>query len=208
MQLTSNSFHDGALIPSDHALAKTADPGPVELSTNRNPHLSWSDVPEGTQSFVVTCIDPDAPTVADDVNKSDREVPSTLPRGDFTHWLLADIPASTAEIAAGSHCFEVTPGGKPASAPLGVHGVNDYTSWFAGDPEMGGVWHGYDGPAPPWNDSIPHRYVFTVYAVDVEHLGLDPGFSADELTRALDGHVLASASITGTYATNPRIVNA
>lgn len=208
MQLTSNSFSDGERIPAHYALARAADPGPVELSANCNPHLSWSHVPDGTRSFVITCIDPDAPTVADDVNQPDREVPSTLPRADFTHWLLVDVPSDVREIAEGSHCSSVTAGGKPAgSSPVGNHGINDYTAWFSGDPDMGGVWHGYDGPAPPWNDSIPHRYVFTVYAVDVESLGLGTGFTRDDLTAALDGHILDSASITGTYVTNKRLLS-
>ena len=46
-------------------------------------------------------------------------------------------------------------------------GINDYTGWFAGDKDMAGNYFGYDGPCPPWNDEIPHRYVFTLYALDV-----------------------------------------
>ena len=33
---------------------------------------------------------------------------------------------------------------------------------------MSGDYFGYDGPCPPWNDSIVHHYVFTVYALDVD----------------------------------------
>jgi Raf kinase inhibitor-like YbhB/YbcL family protein len=206
VQLRSDTLVDGARTPTDHVLAVAADPGPVTFSTNRNPHLAWTDVPAGTRSFVVTCIDHDCPSAPDDVNRTGREVPASLRRVDFTHWLLADVPASVREIPEGSHSDSVTPRGKPAdAAPVGVHGVNDYTSWFAGDPDMEGVWCGYDGAAPPWNDSIPHRYEFTVTAIDIPSLGLDAGFSRDDLEAAMDGHVLASASLTVTHVTNPRI---
>lgn len=206
MNLSSDSFHDRGKIPARCALAVPADPGPVALSENRSPHLSWDEIPAGTKSFVVTCIDHACPSAPDDVNQPDRLVPETLPRVDFTHWLLADIPSTVVEFAEGAHSTEVTAGGKPASgAILGVHGMNDYTAWFAGDPDMEGTWCGYDGPAPPWNDSIVHDYEFTVAAVDVESLGLAPGFTRDELEAALEGHVLASASITGVYASNPSL---
>lgn len=208
MHLTSDSISDGAWKDASLALARSADPGPVEFSGNRNPHLRWSGEPEETKSFAITVIDIDCPSSPDDVNQPDREVPETLPRVDFTHWLLVDVPAGVHEIEEGSHSVGVTEGGKaPDAAPVGVHGVNDYTNWFAGDPVLGGTWHGYDGAAPPWNDSIPHRYVFTVYALDCESLGLAAGFTRDDLTTAIEGHVLDEASFTVKYATNPRIAS-
>jgi Raf kinase inhibitor-like YbhB/YbcL family protein len=206
MQVVSTTIADGGATPDDCALAVHAKPGPVTFAGNRNPHLAWSGAPVGTKSFVITCIDHDCPSAPDDVNQPDREVPSDLPRVDFTHWLLADIPADVTEVVEGSHSDGVTSGGKGSDeATIGVHGVNDYTAWFAGDEDLGGTWHGYDGPAPPWNDSIRHRYEFRVYAVDVEELGLPPGFSREELEEAMDGHVLDSASLTITHATNPRL---
>ena len=206
MELTSTSIIDGEPIGERYALAEPADEGHVTFAGNENPNLSWSDVPETTLSFVVTCIDVDAPTVADDVNVEDREVPVDLERGEFTHWLLADIPASTRSIEEGSHSKGVTPRGKGAdTAVIGVHGENDYTMWFDGDQDLGGKWNGYDGCAPPWNDSIEHRYVFTVYSLDIETLRLSPGFVRNELTAAMEGHILDSASITCTYTNNPRL---
>ena len=35
---------------------------------------------------------------------------------------------------------------------------------------MFGDYYGYDGPCPPWNDELVHRYVFTLYALDVPRL--------------------------------------
>ena len=43
----------------------------------------------------------------------------------------------------------------------------DYTGWFADDPQMSGQYFGYDGPFPPFNDSLVHHYVFTLYALNV-----------------------------------------
>lgn len=206
MQLTSDTFDDGGAMPPRGALAVPADPGPVTFSDNRNPHLRWSDVPEGTESFVVTCIDRDCPSAPDDVNQPDREVPESLPRVEFVHWLLADLPPDLRTIDEASHSEAMVAGGKESEAcPVGVHGRNDYTSWFEGDPDLGGTYHGYDGPAPPWNDSIVHRYDFTVHAIDVASLGLQPGFTLAQLRDAMEGHVLDSATITATYATNPRL---
>jgi Raf kinase inhibitor-like YbhB/YbcL family protein len=159
---------------------------------------------EGAKSYALTCIDVDCPSAPDDVNKEDREVPTSLPRIDFVHWLLADI--TTTEIPEGSQSDSVVAGGKPAdSAAIGNHGVNDYTSWFAGDPDMAGTWHGYDGPAPPWNDSIEHRYVFTVYALDMESTGLRPGFSRAEFDAVVADHAIESDSMTVVYTLNPRL---
>lgn len=208
MELTSSSINDGEPIGAAYALAEPADEGHVTFAGNMNPQLAWTDVPHGTESFVVTCIDLDAPSVGDDVNQEDREVPSDLARAEFTHWLLANIPPDQVEIEEGSHSRGVTPRGKGAeSAPVGVHGQNDYTMWFEGDKDLDGSWNGYDGCAPPWNDSIHHRYSFTVHALDVAELALGSGFSRDELMTAMGGHILASASITGTYATNPRLLS-
>ena len=206
MELTSTSITDGARIGASYALAEPAEEGHVTFAGNRNPHLAWSGAPPATKSFVVTCIDLDAPSVGDDVNQEDREVPQDLERAGFVHWLLANVPADVSLIEEGSHSVGVTARGKAAdAAPVGVHGQNDYTMWFDGDADLGGSWNGYDGCAPPWNDSIRHRYEFTVYALDVSALDLTPGFTGDALTTAMQDHVLGSAVITGTYATNPRL---
>ena len=88
MRLTSTSFANDATLPVEFAFGKVASEGHVALSSNRNPHLAWSDVPDGTLSFVVVCHDPDVPSRGDDVNREDREVPHDLPRVDFFHWVL------------------------------------------------------------------------------------------------------------------------
>ncbi len=70
MQLSSRSFAHGQSIPVEY----TCD------GADRSPHLAWSDVPEGTESFVLIMDDPDAPI------------------GTFTHWVVYDIPADVTEL--------------------------------------------------------------------------------------------------------------
>ena len=207
MQLRSESFSPDGPIPGEFAFCVPADEGHVALAPNRNPHLAWSGAPAGTQSFAIVCHDPDVPSRGDDVNQEGKTVPADLPRVDFFHWVLVDVPASVSEIAAGSHSDAVTPRGKaPGPAPEGVQGINDYTGWFAGDEAMAGDYGGYDGPCPPWNDSIVHHYHFTVYALDVASLGLSGSFTGQQVREAIEGHVLASASVVGTYTLNPALL--
>jgi Raf kinase inhibitor-like YbhB/YbcL family protein len=207
MRLTSKSFKDGTTIPGEFAFAVPDAKNHVALSRNRNPDLAWTDVPEGTESFVLIVHDPDVPSKGDDVNQEGKEVPADLPRVDFHHWILLDIPADMREIPAGSQSDGITAHGKRGpAAPSGMrHGINNYTQWFANDPSMEGDYFGYDGPCPPWNDAIVHHYVFTLYALDVERLDIDGELTADNVRAALRGHVLAEAKLTGTYSLNPKL---
>lgn len=204
MQLSSKSLADGKPIPQTNAMGKPGTDGP-QPSANKSPHLAWSGAPSGTKSFAITCIDVDVPTKPDDVNKQGRTVPYDLPRAEFVHWLLANIPAATTELREGLDADGITAKGKPGGAkPYGLPGVNDYTGWFAGDANMAGTYHGYDGPWPPFNDERLHHYVFTVYALDVEKLDLTQDFTLADFRRASQGHVLAEAKLTGSYAIYPK----
>jgi len=208
MRRWSNSFEDGGWIPARNAFATAAETDHVRLSDNLNPHLAWDGVPEGTRSFALLCRDRDVPSSGEDVNKEDREVPADLPRVYFDHWVAVDLPADLREISEGEFSSGVTPGGKPGgTGPHGCReGKNDYTGWFAGNPDMGGTYHGYDGPAPPWNDSIVHHYEFTLYALDVDRVDVSGSFTAQDVLDAIEGHVLDQATITGIYTTNPRLL--
>lgn len=207
MQLTSTSLGDGQRIPGDFAFCLPDPAHHVCLGRNRNPHLAWIDAPTGTKSFVVLCHDPDVPSQGDDVNQEGRTVPASLPRVDFFHWVLVDLPATVNVIGEGEFSQTVTPRGKAGpNAPQGARqGVNNYTDWFANDHDMNGDYYGYDGPCPPWNDEIVHHYVFTVYALDIEKLPLEGKFGGPEVRAAIAGHVLAEASLTGTYSLNPAV---
>ena len=208
MQLSSTSFHDQQAIPTRLAFCKPSAVGHVALSDNRNPHLTWSDAPAGTQSFVLICHDPDVPSRADDVNREGHTVAADLPRVDFFHWVLVDIPADWHEIAEGAMSAKVTPRGKgPLAAGEPRHGINDYTAWFKGDQDMEGLYHGYDGPCPPWNDARLHHYTFTLYALSIAHCPVDGAFTGQQVRQAIAGHVLAQASLTGTYTLNPSLLS-
>ncbi len=208
MNLSSESFPNETPIPEQFAFARRDLESHVTLSSNRNPQLSFHDVPNGCRSLALICVDPDAPTVPDDVNKEGRVVAADLPRADFHHWVMIDIPATCRGLAAGECSDGVTPRGKtnppnPAGAPDARQGVNDYTGWFSGDPDMEGTYRGYDGPGPPWNDQRVHRYRFQVYALDVGRVPVEAEFTATDVRAAIAGHVLAEATLTGTYTLNP-----
>ena len=91
---------------------------------NISPHLKWIEASLDAKSFAISCNDPDAPV------------------GDWIHWLVINIPATTFEI--------------PQGGPVpGIELKNDYGRM------------GYGGPAPP---SGTHRYFFRVYALKVDKL--------------------------------------
>jgi hypothetical protein len=207
MQLSSSSLADGQRIAGDFSFCMPDPAHHVCLGRNRNPQLAWSGAPAGTRSFAIICHDPDVPSKGDDVNQEGRTVPASLPRVDFFHWVLVDLPATVTAIGEGEFSSEVTPRGKPG--PQAAHGarqgINDYTAWFAGDHDMNGDYYGYDGPCPPWNDEIVHHYVFTVYALDVERLPVEGRFGGADVRAAIAGHVLDQASLTGTYTLNPAL---
>ena len=207
MKLTSTSFADGQRIPGDFSFCIPDPAHHVCLGKNLNPKLAWHDAPAATRSFVLICHDPDVPSQGDDVNQEDRTVPAALPRVDFFHWVLIDLPATVNALNEGEFSNTVSPRGKAGpQAPRGARqGINNYTDWFASDRDMCGDYYGYDGPCPPWNDEIVHHYVFTVYALDIDTLPLEGRFGGTEVRQAIQGHVLAEASLTGSYTLNPKL---
>jgi Raf kinase inhibitor-like YbhB/YbcL family protein len=208
MQLTSTSFAHGQPIPVEFAFAAPDRTAHLRLSDNRNPQLSWTGVPPGTRSLVLICYDPDVPSRPDDVNQEGRVVPASLPRADFHHWTMVDIAPSVSEIAAGSCSDGIVARGKQSpKGPAGSRqGINDYTGWFAGDVEMKGQYFGYDGPCPPWNDELLHHYHFVLYATDLARCPVDGAFTGPQVAKAIEGHILAEARLTGTYSLNPAVV--
>jgi len=205
MRLRSDDIEPMQPIPTEFAFAKpgTGDE-PIALSQNLNPHLAWSDVPPGTRSFAILVVDTDVPTSGEDVNKPGRHVPASLPRADFFHWVMVDVPLECRELGTGSCSEGVVAHGKqkPFGPPGSKQGINDYTGWFAGDADMQGDYYGYDGPCPPWNDDLVHHYHFHVFALDVPSLGLSGRFTGQDARAAIEGHVLAEAELVGTYTLN------
>lgn len=96
----------------------------------------------------------------------------------FWHWTVANIPADVTELATGAASR-----GMPAGA---VQGRTDF-----GEP-------GFGGAAPPPGHG-PHRYIFTVFAVDTDRLDVTPENSGAVFGFNLHFHTLARASITATY---------
>ena len=207
MKLSSSSFGDNQRIPGACAFAVPNATDHIKLSSNRNPQLGWSGAPADTKSFVLICRDCDVPSKGDDVNKEGRSVPASLPRVDFYHWVLVDIASSMSSIAEAGFSEGISARGK--KGPEAKHGtrqgLNDYTAWFAGDKDMSGNYFGYDGPCPPWNDEILHHYVFTLYALDSARCPVSGMFKGGDVLKAIEGHVLAKASLTGIYTLNPKL---
>ena len=202
MQLGSASFQLRGRIPAEFAMG-AAD----GFGGNRNPQLHWSDVPAGTQSFALLCIDTDAPTDPSTVGRKDMAIPVDQPRTEFVHWVIVDLPAALRTIAEGSCSDGITAHGKRhPPGPAGARqGLNSYTGWFAGDPDMAGDYFGYDGPYPPFNDLRLHRYFFRLFALDVAHLPLPDRFTAADVFRAMHGHVLDEAAVQGSYSLNAAV---
>ena len=99
------------------------------------------------------------------------------PGGVFTHWVLYNIPnimrGLDRDVAVGGHY-----------GTQALQGINSF-----GD-------LGYGGPKPP---SGEHRYIFTIYALDIV-LDLEEGATKEELIQAMTGHIVDQAKLTGLYA--------
>ena len=95
------------------------------------------------------------------------------PAGTFTHWVLFDMPAERSSLAEGA-------------GAIGAAGKNDFGR------------AGYGGPCPPRGHG-PHRYTFTLHALDIASLKLKAGAGRREMETALRGHILAQAAYLGRY---------
>lgn len=140
MRLESDAFADGREIPKEYTCQ----------GSDISPPLRWSELPEGTKSLALSCIDPDAPG------------------GRFNHWLVHSIPAEEKSVEVGEKLggFEVE---------------NDF-----GKSE-------YGGPCPP---SGEHRYIFTLYALDVEALD---GVNKGNFQERIEGTLVDKTELTGVY---------
>ena len=215
MKMWSSAWSNGEAIPQRFAAGRLGADGAVGFSDNLSPPLAWSDLPAGTRSLVLVCHDFDVPSSTADVNQPDREVPVDLPRVDFFHWLLVDLPPTVAGFDEGQWSRGFTAGGKPgpatdpatdlAHSSPARQGLNDYSTWFAGDAKLAGRYFGYDGPFPPFNDSLVHHYLFALYALDLPRLPVAGDFTGAQVREALAGHVLGAATLSGTYTLNKRL---
>jgi Raf kinase inhibitor-like YbhB/YbcL family protein len=103
------------------------------------------------------------------------------PGGTWVHWVIFDIPGTAVEL------------GEPGTAGIpetAVQGSNDF----------GQI--GYGGPCPPVGP--PHRYVFTVYALNIE-LKLKEGATKKDVVAAMQGHIAGEGQLTGVYMREPKL---
>ena len=154
---------------------------------NLSPNLSWTSAPSGAESFAL---------IAEDIDHH---------TGIWVHWVLYNIPASNVDLEEGI----------PTSTnqfPDGmIQGANDEKA------------PGYSGPCPipniiPERDGAggsaglkgasfiagPHRYVFTLFALDGS-VDLAPGAKKVDLVNAMEGHILAQTETVGKFQLPPTI---
>jgi Raf kinase inhibitor-like YbhB/YbcL family protein len=93
--MTSTAWEDGGVIPDKYTQAAGA--------TAPNPALSWSQVPMGTQSFVLIMNDPEP------------AIPAKSSRGDVTHWLVWNIPGTSTGLPEGVMAGDLPDGTKQQS---------------------------------------------------------------------------------------------
>lgn len=205
MKLVVKGWEEGAFIPEKFAFGKSSTEGSFEVSDNISPEIIWSDFPKETKSFALICHDIDAPSDPTNVNKEGEIIPKTMPRVNFYHWVVYGIPEEFSSIDEGHGSIEVVPHGKDTGPQsYGISGANDFSKWFLEVEHMRGLYGEYDGPCPPLNDEKVHRYIFTVYALDIGDFDhLEEPVLGDDVLKAIDGHILDSATYSGLYTMNP-----
>jgi len=149
MQLTSSAFEQSGAIPAKH----TGEGEDV------SPQLAWSNAPDGAKAYAVICHDPDAPLI------------SKQGTYGFVHWVLYNIPASTAGLSEGTDDH--------------TKGTNDFGK------------QGYGGPMPP-NGHGSHQYYFWILALN-EDLALDDGLTMWQLLERIEPNVIGMNRLVGSY---------
>jgi Raf kinase inhibitor-like YbhB/YbcL family protein len=175
-ELTSTTFQNDTTLPLSTI---------HNIIVHRSNGCSLDGSPGGNQSPELSWTDAPPQTASFVVTTYDTTA-------NFTHWGMYNISAT-------AHGLPENAG--VAGSTFGNQIVNDF-----------GVGAEYDGPCPPANfPPNVHHYVFTVYALDITlQLPASQNFpaTAETLYQALikageQGHILASASITGLYSTTP-----
>jgi hypothetical protein len=142
MVLSSSAFEDGQEIPHKHG----------KKIENVSPQLSWSDAPADAKSYALSVVD--RHPVA----------------GDYVHWLVVDVPATSTSLEEGA---------AGAAMPAGSREVRPYA-----------------GPFPP---SGTHDYEFTLYALDTDRIDVPANASLDAFADAVDPRVLITATLVGRF---------
>jgi Raf kinase inhibitor-like YbhB/YbcL family protein len=176
------------------------DPSEYDIS----PGVSWSRGPTATRSYALLMTDLDVPKDLSLINKPGVTISADTPRVPFIHWVLIDIPPSITALKRGAEGDGFVPKGKSIGPTThGLRGANVFSHFYPADSELAAIRGGYDGPCPPHNDLVPHRYVTRVYALDVTTLGLRGVFFGEDALRAMQGHVLATGESQAEYSATP-----
>lgn len=158
--LRSNAFEEGGDIP----VRFTCDGRDI------SPPLYWTGIPDGTVSLLLTIQDPEG-----------------MPDTPWTHWVLYNIPTTTARLRPNVPKQLELPDGS-------MQGLNSWAT-YNGDTSANGV--GYRGMCPGEGDSKQHTYLFILYALDVDIDG--ESLTIDELHEAMEGHIIESTTLTAFY---------
>jgi hypothetical protein len=143
MFITSPVFHDRTNVPTLHTCN----------GENISPALEFRELPAGTKSLVLIVEDRDATP------------------DPWIHWLVFNIPPTTASVPAG----HIPEGGTEGIANGGTHG--------------------YEGPCPKYFSGI-HHYHFQLFALDTM-LDLPPTADKTQVASSIQGHLIDSATLVG-----------
>ena len=159
---------------------------------NTSPPLNWSGVPQGAKSLALIVEEPEEKRT----EEAYYEIAASF---GSVHWVLYNIPPDVTGLPEGvPTTTDVLPDGT-------IQGRNDVKETAQA---------GYSGPCPPPSlirmsiqpgrmSEPPHEFFFKVYALDTE-LDLAPGATKDQLTAAMQGHILAVGETMGKYQ-GPRV---
>jgi Raf kinase inhibitor-like YbhB/YbcL family protein len=163
LMLTTTAFQDGGVIPDKFTQAA----GPAAVS----PELTWSQVPAGTQSFVVLLHDPEPV-----LNKSSKM--------DITHWLVWNIPATSTGLAEGT---------QPGEMQNGTRQLSLRSNGFMGPGAPAGPYHHYTFELYALDNKVdvpqPQGQISAQQAADTRNA----------VVNAMDGHVLGKAVLVGRF---------
>lgn len=164
ISLSSQDFDDDGQLPMRSVMEELG--GKDEL-----PQLTWSNIPAGTETFALTCLDPDAPTAA-----------------GFWHLSAFNIPVSVTSIPGGAVRWDTIDW-----QAFGVSGPGEGPVFVGNSRKVAG----YTGARPPVGHG-DHRYMFVLHAVGTT-LELGPDATPDQVGFNLFQHAIGRGRITGNF---------
>jgi phosphatidylethanolamine-binding protein (PEBP) family uncharacterized protein len=139
LKVSVDSFRNGGMMDNKFAFCVPSAQGHTAGGSNLSPSISWSKGPHGTKSYAIILYDTDSPAEQrEKMNKEGMTLTEDVPRRNFYHWVLVDIPASVTSLKEGADSNARVVHGKPATpaAAGGMRGLNDYTKVTAANDAM------------------------------------------------------------------------